>query len=674
MGTRFGLNAITALGVSCLLVALAAVMACSQTVEVSVEVTREVTVEAEKPVEVTREVTVETSSLLEVTRQVTVEVEKPVEVTREVTVEVERPVTVEVTREVEVTSVRQVATAPATPTPTPTSTPEPQPTVINMESPMQDVPLSDFVDSGPYDVGMSELFFHDPERGFDGWNSVHASDAYQAMLRNVNDAGEDQIVATRIWYPVEAGTADLMQDFDSLFSTQSNVISQAYRGGLSWILGQVMPIGGGASSDISAPLAARVLNASWDAPIADGSFPVIIAAHGLGGNSLMWVSFARYLASRGYVVVGADFISDGSLPNVFDSPDSQYAQSADQREIDAAYRLIVSEQKVIPRFYDYFYDSNGRAAADGGARVGGMMGDFFTQRVGDVLTIIDGLDLLTADAAACASGFAERGQPNFAEAVCGRFADSIDTSKVGVMGHSLGSMTAQFAVARSDRVTAAVGYNNGPPRYWESEGIFGDGTAADGQPAGNPGPVMQIHGSEDAFVQWVFRGIMWSELSAAGGDPTDIWTLEQEQVLPTDENPQPIARNAYNRATGDKAIISVKDVTHGSLVENPTAEVISDAMPLVVDGVQYTARGEGPAQRKPVGQAVLGQGSAGGTFTPLGWGEVDGVQMHIPAFIRNYYTRSWFDYYLKGDESGLRFRDDPIPELGVLDVRSEIGN
>ena len=48
--------------------------------------------------------------------------------------------------------------------------------------------------------------------------------------------------------------------------------------------------------------------------------------------------------------------------------------------------------------------------------------------------------------------------------------------------------------------------------------------------------------------------------------------------------------------------------------------------------------------------------------------------MFIPAFIRNYYTRSWFDYYLKGDQSGLRFRDDPIPELGALDVRSEIGN
>lgn len=650
MGIRLGLNTIPALAV-CALVAgiLATSLACQNTVEVTREVTREVSVQ--------------------------VEVENPVEVTREVTVEVEKQVMLEVTREVtrEVQVVVTATPGPVTPA-VPSPVPATQSLDTDMESAMQDVPLTDFVDPGPYDVGMSELFFHDPDREFDGWNRQHASDAYKGMLRNVNAAGENQIVATRIWYPAEAGTADLMQDFDSLFTTNSTAFRQSFRGGLSWILGQVAPVGGGATADISAALAARVLNASWNAPIADGNFPVIIAAHGLGGNSLMWVSFARYLASRGYVVVGADFISDGSLPNVFDSPDSQYAQSADQQDIDAAYRLILSEQKVIPRFYDYFYDSNGRADPNGGARVGGMMGDFFTQRVGDVLTIINGLDLLTADAATCESGFTERGQPNFGASVCGRFTDAIDTGKVGVMGHSLGSMTAQFAVASSDRVSAAVGYNNGPPRYWEPEGIFGDGTSADGQPAGNPGPVMQIHGSEDAFVQWVFRGIMWNELSAAGGDPTDLWTLTQEQVLPTDENPQPIARNAYNRATGDKAIISVKDVTHGSLVENPAVEVISDAVPLIVDGVSYTTRGEGATPRKPVGQSVLGQGSPGETFTPLGWGEVDGVPMHIPAFVRNYYTRSWFDYYLKGDESGLRFRDDPNPDLGVIDIRTEIGN
>ncbi len=608
---------------------------------------------------------------VEVTREVTV----PVEVTREVTVEVEKQVTVEVTREVIVdVHITDASPVPATSTPTATSMPATPTTFTDMESAIQDVPLSDFVERGSFDVGMSELFFHDPDREFDSWNSMHASNAYREMLRNVNAAGEGQIVATRIWYPAQADAGALMQDFNGLFSTGSDTFRRSSQGALSWILGQVVRADGGASANVTAPLAERVLGATWNAPIADGKFPVIIAAHGLGGNSLMWVSFAGYLASHGYVVVGTDFISDGSLPNVFDSPDSKYAQSASQQDIDAAYRLILGEQKVIPRFYDYFYDSSGRAAPDGAERVGGMMADFFTQRVGDVLTIIDGLDLLSADTSICTSGFSDRGQPNFGDSTCGMFTDSLNTTKVGILGHSLGSMTAQFAVASSDRVTAAVGYNNGPPRYWEPDGIFGDGTSADGQPAGSPKPVMQIHGSEDAFVQWVFRGLMWNDISAAGGDPTAIWTLEQEQVVPTDENPQPIARNAYQRATGDKAIILVRDATHGSLVELLAVELISDAMPLIVDGVRYTTRGEGARPRKAVGNDVLDPGRVGETFSPLGWDEVDGQSMFIPAFIRNYYTRSWFDYYLKGDQSGLRFRDDPIPELGVLDVRSEIGN
>ena len=69
---------------------------------------------------------------------------------------------------------------------------------------------------------------------------------------------------------------------------------------------------------------------------------------------------------------------------------------------------------------------------------------------------------------------------------------------------------------------------------------------------------------------------------------------------------------------------------------------------------------------------MLTYSATGPLFSPLGWGGVDGIQMFIPGFIRNYFTRSWFDYYLKCDESGLQFRNDPIPELDVLDIRSEI--
>ena len=79
--------------------------------EVPVEVTREVPVTREVDVEVTREIQVTREATVEVTREVPVEVTRqvPFEVTREVRVEVTREVTVEVTRLV-------VAASTATPT------------------------------------------------------------------------------------------------------------------------------------------------------------------------------------------------------------------------------------------------------------------------------------------------------------------------------------------------------------------------------------------------------------------------------------------------------------------------------------------------------------------------------------------------------------------------------
>lgn len=73
-----------------------------------------------------------------------------------------------------------------------------------------------------------------------------------------------------------------------------------------------------------------------------------------------------------------------------------------------------------------------------------------------------------------------------------------------------------------------------------------------------------------------------------------------------------------------------------------------------------------------MGQDALDPAFQGEPYTPLGWGSVDGYEVYLPSFIRNYYTRNWFDYYLKGDEAGLRFAENPIAEQGVLDIRVEL--
>ena len=88
------------------------------------EVPYEVPVEVTREVPVTREVDVEVTRAIQVTREATVEVtrEVPIEVTRRVPVEVTREVTVEVTREVTVEVTRLVVAA--TTTPPPSATPD----------------------------------------------------------------------------------------------------------------------------------------------------------------------------------------------------------------------------------------------------------------------------------------------------------------------------------------------------------------------------------------------------------------------------------------------------------------------------------------------------------------------------------------------------------------------
>ena len=571
------------------------------------------------------------------------------------------------------TATAKPATAPTATSKPATTTAKPVTAPTATSKPATASLAAEYAERGEYPVGVREVWFHDPNRPFDGWNAKHASDGYKRTLSEINAAGERQIVAALMWYPARDDGSARVATFDDLTASAS----AAFAGGHRFIMqSRIASLEGGAGAgrdELARAVEGRVVNSLLGAPVADGRFPIVIAAHGLGGSAVEWVSFAEYFASRGYVVVAPGFVSDSSAPKVFDSPDSKLAQSAGANAVNAAYGTILGESKVIPGFYKYFFGQSGgaRAVEGGGEKVGEMMAEFFVQRVGDVETIIAGLDSLDKGAADCAADYEARSQPVHGADICGAFAGALDLDSIGVAGHSLGSMTAQFAVAKSERVAAAVGYNNGAPRYWEPPGIFGDGRAQDGQPAGNPKPVMQIYGSEDAFVQGVFRGLMWNTLSAAGGNPEDIWVLEGERALPTDENPQPVAQNAYNRATGDKAIILVKDLDHDALIEDFPA-MASRRNPLIVDGQEYWAR-ESRALRKAVGEDVLDPNFRGEPFTVIGWRTVGGEDIYIPTFVRNYYTRNWFDYYLKGDaDAGRRATEDPIADTGLLVVQSEM--
>ena len=89
--------------------------------------------------------------------------------------------------------------------------------------------------------------------------------------------------------------------------------------------GTLADAGAAAQGQMFSELGRRLVTAprgAWlDAPPAEGRFPLIVVAHGLGGSHSMWSTLGEFLASHGYVVAAPTFISDGSpsrspVPNI----------------------------------------------------------------------------------------------------------------------------------------------------------------------------------------------------------------------------------------------------------------------------------------------------------------------------------------------------------------------
>ena len=268
------------------------------------------------------------------------------------------------------------------------------------------------------------------------------------------------------------------------------------------------------------------------------------------------------------------------MPFVFHDPSSQYAGQASEEEIDAAYELILNEEKVIPNFFRLFFGIEslndevfenfspkpGMAIKGGGERVTTMMRNLFRQRVSDVGTLIDTMKALGENSKRCRELLQGHGS---IEQSCGFFAGHIDGSKIGLSGHSLGSMTSQMGVDHLPGIATAIGFNNGAPHKWTPEEVYGWGETEDGKAVGNRKPVLQLAGSEDAFVQWVFSTLFQGWWPQAGGDVNEVFPLPDEQTLPTRDNPMPVARSGYNRSIGDRMLINVHDANHSILTREP---------------------------------------------------------------------------------------------------------
>ena len=552
----------------------------------------------------------------------------------------------------------------------------------------------DPLEAGPYAVGIMTNFVKDFDQSFDEWGGQYKGDAYRAFLKQMEEAGEPRTVLTDICYPtapaegasVESnvfpapllpaaegrpatwmdyvwGDEDLFQQFamnfigfgaQGLVTESGQTLAELQQGDQNVFFQTVGPL--------MQEFASRQRNSYIGAPIAEGKFPLVIMAHGLGGSRLTWGLSCEQLASHGYIVVTVQFISDSSLAFVFHDPNSPFAQQATPAEIQAAYQQVMTQPPVFPKFFEFLYneelsgESEGQpntaaftAAPDGAAKMTTMMAQLFQQRTNDVAAVINEMKALNLPAEECRTQLEVNG---VVKDICGFFSNHVDTEHIGMMGHSLGSITSQVAAVQLPDIKTGIGFNNGIPKKWEPAPGFPNVNGSPEQPDGVPKDFLFLIGSDDSFVHFVFRQLFYTWYEAAGGDPTAIFPLPSEQGMPTADNPQPIARNAYERATGNKMLVVAKDQGHGTMVDDELDSYFpmwkleaGEAL------VGYNAMGT----RVPLEDDALDMTFVPDQFPLTSWvteGEGDdATYTHIPQQMRNYYITSWFGWQLKGIES-----------------------
>ena len=510
---------------------------------------------------------------------------------------------------------------------------------------------------GDYAVGTVTGFAVDNRQRFDPWNTAYASAEYREMLRRVEASGQKRTVVFQVWYPADADMSEGRQagarsPYPVSDGRHSRVINSP------------------SQDDASIGDTRTEHTASRGAVAAEGKFPVIILSHGLGGNHTEWGSFAEFLVSHGYVVAAPTFISDGRVPRVFDDEYSPFAKQATPEEMQQAYALIGSEGKVIPNFGRFMF-ADGKIIPGGIERATTMMQNLFRQRVADVGLLAHTMRMLGEEPRSCNIALTSMGATNAANNMCGLLSGRIDGERIGLSGHSLGSMTSQLGANHLPGISAAMGFNNATPFTWTPEEMYGAGETADGLPVGSRKPTLIMIGDEDRFVQGIFIRLFQASVARAGGDPAIAFPLEAERALPDRiSNPQPVALSAYQRAVSDRMFVIARDVDHDILAIEGRRR--GSCPEYQNDGASLCASPQ--RNRKPTGEdAFQHEYIQGDPFTVLGWARLgDGSEAYMPHVIRDWYARAWFDWYLKDDEDAHRRLQNADPFGEMTSVLREV--
>jgi dienelactone hydrolase len=500
---------------------------------------------------------------------------------------------------------------------------------------------------GPYLVGSKTLFVRDAARPFDPWNRIYGSDAYKTLLDQLEAIGEPRTLVTEVWYPaVPTGGAPRATYLDYALGDRSIFDRRGVSPYLVTASGET--VGALEARDPAAhaalvqavldELAARPRRSLIGADAAGGPFPLVVMSHGgFTGNVRpdshreIFTSEAETLASHGYIVVAMNHTGDSRQPTVFHDAGSRLRQTGGQAAVDAAYEILFAQATVPDRITGLIFQPGGWPIANL------MMQRLFEMRTDDVVSVIAALR-------------AENDRQG------GFLQGRVNVDRVAVAGFSLGSMTTQIALSSVPGLTTGMSWNNGLPKAWEPPRF-----------TGLHKPHFFSLATEDDLSRTFFTNVPFLIYPSLvpGGQPSDFLFLEAERVFPpTRENPEPVVRAAYERASGPKLLLSLVDSTHWDVTDYD--DYLFPRHRLAAGEIQVAF--DNRLRHLPFGAEVTDPNFVGAEYETMSWQHVHGdFWVYRPHLIRNYYSLSWYGHFLKGlNEFRHLLRQDPFSDTIVL--------
>lgn len=443
-----------------------------------------------------------------------------------------------------------------------------------------------------YAAGSATFCVTDPSRGFDPTAGITEG---------------ERLLLVEAWYPIDAAVANggsvRRTRFSDYFAGDTELLLRTERalltnsGFMPDVIEQHMAL---------APAQFDVERGSYrDAPVASGRFPVVLYSHGTLQQRFTNDTMAENLARQGYIVLAPEHTGNDAL-----APFGAFCteEMAKPGVMPAALSSLpafdVARSEYTGQTFDPFF-LVGDAAPATGASINPIEVALTLDRVGDYRATLAALDDTLGAVGAAA-----------------------DASRVGIVGYSRGGMHGLVGAEMIPEIQASVSLVGGTPlRFYmrdsQAQPIHAALAAATAgartQLDALTKPVVDLIGGED------------SRRKATTDAAASIGVYE----APSAANPSPIVMDSFSNSRAFAALISVTDIDHFDLVDDPFV-------------VAYRAQG---------GITRSGAFDAAKSYVlrPL----------EERQQIRDHYVLATMDTFLKGAAADTRFADAPFAAQGV---------